>query len=582
MRWPAPPGGSLNKFDAWQRALFLGQHGPAAGIQTLFFCHLERFGHWIARKPAENPVQENNNMCYRRALLVALFCLPGLAGAASFDCSKAGSSAERLICSDPQLSALDESLAAAYAAAFAGSADPDGFVSSQRKWLARRNACRDLPCIRKAYETRLRELAAMPTDVNCDPAKGLVDTDRCQGPAARRGSRDPDPFDDGNLTCDEMRKHPVRVFTEMPDLGSGGLAPIDVDYGCEESLGSLPFLQKLKALTEQVRREGGPRECTGSIIHAHWRYYHFKLLRAGMAPQMLPDLEARERNAAALYPQLIEANLLDYFERWSYESLYNFELYRAYMDELERAKDALGTHYERKHRLAPPRARRLAHLGTRLFVERAAGTFPRDYVAENQHIVKLAAAVKGPLDEVKSKVHGIDSGTALNIGLLLQRPPEHVAHLLKVLESVDSLNFGDESPLFFALRNGSNVRLLLERGADVNYQNPFGKTPLFYAISFNDQVMVALLLDKGAAVNHRYALPTKDEAAPNCLYQVQSGRTPLMHAAQHADVAMLKLLLDRGANLKDIDAGGANATVYALRGDRGENAAFLKSLDLTK
>jgi len=53
-----------------------------------------------------------------------------------------------------------------------------------------------------------------------------------------------------------------------------------------------------------------------------------------------------------------------------------------------------------------------------------------------------------------------------------------------------------------------------------------------------------------------------------------------MHAAQHADVSMLKLLLHRGASLADVDTVGHNATDYALRGERPQNAAYLKTLGL--
>jgi uncharacterized protein len=166
----------------------------------------------------------------------------------------------------------------------------------------------------------------------------------------------------------------------------------------------------------------------------------------------------------------------------------------------------------------------------------------------------------------------------LNIALLTQRPATHISLLA---ERAESLNHGDESPLFFALRNPSNVRFLLERGANVDYQNGFGKTPLFYAIGFNDPALVELLLDKGAQVNHRYLSdPKKDQF--DCTYNIEhTARTPLMHAAQHADVSMLKLLLRRGAKLEEIDGVGHNATAYALQNNRRENVDYLKTLGLT-
>lgn len=59
------------------------------------------------------------------------------ASAASFDCAKASSPREKSVCADPQLSAIDEEIAASYAAARA-TLSPEGAETmrkSQRSWL---------------------------------------------------------------------------------------------------------------------------------------------------------------------------------------------------------------------------------------------------------------------------------------------------------------------------------------------------------------------------------------------------------------------------------------------------------------
>ena len=75
----------------------------------------------------------------------------------SFDCAKAGSSAEKLVCADAELAALDRRLAERYARA----TDVDPVV--QRGWVKGRDACwkaEDLRlCVLEAYRTRLVELA---------------------------------------------------------------------------------------------------------------------------------------------------------------------------------------------------------------------------------------------------------------------------------------------------------------------------------------------------------------------------------------------------------------------------------------
>jgi ankyrin repeat protein len=147
-------------------------------------------------------------------------------------------------------------------------------------------------------------------------------------------------------------------------------------------------------------------------------------------------------------------------------------------------------------------------------------------------------------------------------------------------EHVHSLKSGMESPLFFALGNRQQVLLLLRLGANVDYANEFGKTPLFYAIELNNRGLVELLLDHGAQINHPYA-NAEQLREFECAYDIQHTlRTPLMHAAQHADQAMLELLLKRGADLRAVDGQNHNATNYAVRGDRGANAAYLESRGL--
>ncbi|MFZ5776173.1 MAG: lysozyme inhibitor LprI family protein [Thermodesulfobacteriota bacterium] len=76
--------------------------------------------------------------------------------AASFDCAKAATQQEKLICGDPRLSEADEALAKAYRAALLGAVDKDGFKRRQQEWIRQtRNGCQDAPCLRNAYAARL-------------------------------------------------------------------------------------------------------------------------------------------------------------------------------------------------------------------------------------------------------------------------------------------------------------------------------------------------------------------------------------------------------------------------------------------
>ena len=80
---------------------------------------------------------------------------------ASFDCSKAVSKIEKLICSTPQTADDDARLAVAYSAARAKASNPNALKDDQRQWLKQRNACDDAACLLKVTEARIQELSAM-------------------------------------------------------------------------------------------------------------------------------------------------------------------------------------------------------------------------------------------------------------------------------------------------------------------------------------------------------------------------------------------------------------------------------------
>jgi len=101
-----------------------------------------------------------------RVLLLLVVCslltgTGGSAAAASFDCAKAGTRAEKLICATPELSKADEELGRQYKAARAATRDAKGLRQAQMGWIRRhRDACADAACMRKAYEQRIAELRA--------------------------------------------------------------------------------------------------------------------------------------------------------------------------------------------------------------------------------------------------------------------------------------------------------------------------------------------------------------------------------------------------------------------------------------
>ena len=78
----------------------------------------------------------------------------------SFNCAKAGNSAERLICSNKELADADVRMASAYRQALASTKDKAQLRKEQNAWrVNRRDVCADTPCMLGAYQDRLAELA---------------------------------------------------------------------------------------------------------------------------------------------------------------------------------------------------------------------------------------------------------------------------------------------------------------------------------------------------------------------------------------------------------------------------------------
>jgi uncharacterized protein len=94
-------------------------------------------------------------------IVVGLLSFIGTANtfAASFDCTKASSLVENVICSDSELSTLDETLASSYRSALADANQANTIKLTQRDWLKKRNLCKDKACLNNLYVQRINDLA---------------------------------------------------------------------------------------------------------------------------------------------------------------------------------------------------------------------------------------------------------------------------------------------------------------------------------------------------------------------------------------------------------------------------------------
>lgn len=100
-----------------------------------------------------------------------------IAEAASFDCTKATSGTEKLICSDKGLSEQDEMLSMAYRERLKTDSDKVAVKRRQIEWLkSERDLCVNVACIQKAFDKRFEELS-MRTQRNSDGSPVGYETD---------------------------------------------------------------------------------------------------------------------------------------------------------------------------------------------------------------------------------------------------------------------------------------------------------------------------------------------------------------------------------------------------------------------
>ena len=120
----------------------------------------------------------NNNI--KLGVWVAAVLLNGLgltvsAQGASFDCGKASTKVEKMICTTA-LTELDDEMNVAYQWALMRVDDKTQVIKPQRKWLETRNACElDMACLWDAYVQRIRALEAQVKRPGCYTLEPILD-----------------------------------------------------------------------------------------------------------------------------------------------------------------------------------------------------------------------------------------------------------------------------------------------------------------------------------------------------------------------------------------------------------------------
>lgn len=153
--------------------------------------------------------------------------------------------------------------------------------------------------------------------------------------------------------------------------------------------------------------------------------------------------------------------------------------------------------------------------------------------------------------------------------------------------------WGGAKPIEKAIRFGNlnAVKVLLERGVELEEKNKYGSTPLLLALLEGRKEIMEYLVEKGANVNacNRYgesalhiALYKKDKEIVKWLLDKGAdveGRsefyiTPLMYAIDKDNDEIVRLLIERGADVNGVDLSGFS--VLHRIANRGSLKLFLE------
>jgi ankyrin repeat protein len=119
--------------------------------------------------------------------------------------------------------------------------------------------------------------------------------------------------------------------------------------------------------------------------------------------------------------------------------------------------------------------------------------------------------------------------------------------------ALDARDKYGETPLGWAIYyhhgNATTAATLMDLGCNVNGTNREGETALHVAATYNDDVLIELLLDSGACIESRDI----------------RGRTPLLDAVAAGQPEATRMLLERGANVGCRDATGLTARELATK-----------------
>ncbi|MEI0494864.1 ankyrin repeat domain-containing protein [Brachyspira intermedia] len=223
-------------------------------------------------------------------------------------------------------------------------------------------------------------------------------------------------------------------------------------------------------------------------------------------------------------------------------------------------------------------------------------------------IVEMIVNANADLKMMGTYRSGNDDGINYNMTpLMVASYNNHDLIVRLLLDKGSDINYINEygaNALFYAIGRGNNdiARLLLERGADANIvatYGPYGNiTPLALASTLGLTDVISSLLIGKSDINFKMrdgrtaliwaAIAGKSEAVNSLIMNKANlniadndGKTALMFAAENGDYASVEYLINAGAHLNTLDKFKKTALMYAMENGNTEVIDLLTRASLT-
>ena len=473
-------------------------------------------------------------------VIAGCFVLLGTTHAVSFDCSKATTKIEKIICSDNELSKLDDQLSSTYKTSLQVERDADAIRHGQKEWMKARNACQDVACIRLAYEKRISDLSPISNSQS-------VALDRASPLIGVWSISQPSNFDDISLViqpkwidygrCARMN---YTVVYQNDDLF---LLDVQAPKSC------LHVGQEEMFLALTVSGDGMVfRNCDSNA--------DFEKLKANSKNgNVYCSIQGAYRNSSD--PSIVDRQSLEAEHKGGCKKKISLsddqaELYRAIDfnktdSALKLIESGMNVQFFGPWESSPlGLALAQGNLTVIRALLKAGADAKHTYCDNTSPFALIAITPSGKRDQLLITQALLDAhadaenqfGYPSPLESALWTKKYDVADiLLRNGVEIDGLDKAGGTPLTDALKlplRDEQVRYLLDHGANPNVRNNKGETPLYLSVSIiSTPIIVRLLIDHGARVN--------DKVDGKTALEIVEGRmSKEINAADQSVIEMLK------------------------------------------